>query len=418
MSTPYYSDSPSDNQTDPGQNVNSVLKKQLNDIAKDVAKMKAPTKKIKKKKSSKAHANSEMRTVQSSDDETPIEPAIGTALRKGAVDTTVLGPAGPVTRRRGTLPSKGTTGSRYDAEESVLHDEFSQQARHMQSNAMQRSPTNEDFMALMTNLNEQLRLIHGRFDNLEHNLKSMGEAMKVKDRKIDELFLEVSRLKHKNEKLSSRLAWVDHKENANLAILTGRLDFLEPQPPLQGELRSESATTDGEHVPAISDRPDGQPETGVAGATDPSLQSQDVRTEATARPEHVATGTAAENDRFTWAVKRKLQQLTGIPTTQLNLTATPFHGKALIDFADRKLRRELFQCFRSNKPFSYFLNEFTSSRVNKLLYDVKKINRDKKIFHSAYTFNGRVFIKFSQESRGMPIDDLDDLEDMVDIGNG
>ena len=165
---------------------------------------------------------------------------------------------------------------------------------------------------------------------------------------------------------------------------------------------------DGNGAPVLGNMPNGMQPTNEV-AENGNLAPGDMAT-GTRHLEHDAS---SNGDLYTEAVKRKLAVLTNLRYDDLDLTAMRFHGRALITVNDRNLRAELFRQFRQRKPESYYLNEYLTPRVNNLLNEVKGINRERKIFYSVYTFQGRIFAKISRDARGYPIDDIDDISHLI-----
>ena len=270
---------------------------------------------------------------------------------------------------------------------------------------IQGSPSTADFMALIGNLNDQLRHIHSRFDSLDEKLTTMSAKIRERDEKIQSLDSEVRRVNYTKCQLKARISWLENKDYANKALFTGNFDL----PPSRRPDDTEAAPIEANGAQG----PDLNGDEVTENGSNVDLTRNAVSASSPVNGEEGSpSGGASVSDPvvFSQIVRQKLARLTRWTPTEFDgVTVERFNGRALLTIEDRTLRADLFKFFRKNRPSNYYLNEFLSPRVNKLLYNVKSLNSNRKVLFSIYTFHGRVFAKMTKESRLFPIDEIEEI---------
>ena len=240
---------------------------------------------------------------------------------------------------------------------------------------------------LVFSMNKQLVDLIERFetwfDRMENKIEQLVEIIAEKDRRI--YYLEGRCLT-----LSGKIAAIEANEYMDRFILSGNLDIqptIQPEPP---------------ETPV-----DVTPEVG-----NPVIQSSSTEqiTESDVENAHPLNGRPTVGLSLTERVKMKLAEITRISFDDMGITAAPLAGRALVTCPDRKIRAEIFSVFRRTKPEGYYVNDFLSKENHTLLMELKKLNKEKKLFRSVYSYGSCIFIKRNMNSPGICITDMSEID--------
>ena len=86
-------------------------------------------------------------------------------------------------------------------------------------------------------------------------------------------------------------------------------------------------------------------------------------------------------------------------------------NKFVLDLPNQQTKRLLFKTIKTKKPNDIYIYEFLIKKRHQLLYELRQLKRnDDGLFHSVYSFNGIIYVKYSRDSQPVSINDIREIQ--------